>query len=144
MTTPSDAALLDTNILVYAADSSAAHHSSCLSLLERGDAGQFSFVLTPQILAEFIAVVTNPNGLSPIPREDAYLHVEELARTFPILVPTPQVVDRFLELLRATKVSGKRSHDVLHAATMLENGVSRIYTYDRGFTAIPGITVLTP
>jgi predicted nucleic acid-binding protein len=132
MTTQSEAALLDTNVLVYAADSSAAHHLACMALLERGSEGAVELVLTPQILAEFIAVVTNPKSPAPLRREEALAHVEELAGTFAMITPTPRVFDRFAALLQDTGASGKRVHDVLHAATMLESGVTRIYTYDSG------------
>jgi predicted nucleic acid-binding protein len=102
-------------------------------------------VLSPQILSEFIAVVTNPNVMpKPLPPTDAYVTVEALATGFDLIVPTQGVVGRALELLRATGISGKRVHDVMHAATMLENGVTQIYSLDEGFAKIPGITVLKP
>jgi predicted nucleic acid-binding protein len=48
-------------------------------------------------------------------------------------------------LLSQTGFGGKRIHDLALAATMLANGVSRIYTYDQEhFSRIPGIQVLTP
>ncbi len=145
MTTASEAAFVDTNILVYAADQSAALHSVCRALLDRGLQGQERLVLSPQILAEFISVVTNPSVTpNALPAVDAYAHTEALAKSFELIVPPLQVFDRALDLLRKTGISGKRVHDVMHAATMLENGITRIYTFDAGFSKIPGITVLQP
>lgn len=145
MTTASDAAFLDTNILIYAADQSAAHFSACRALLDRGLAGQERLVLSPQILSEFLAVVTNPNVMpTPLGPADAQDYAEVIAKGLELIVPTPQVFERALVLLRQTGISGKRSHDVMHAATMLENGVTRIYTFDTGFANIPGLTVLQP
>ncbi len=50
----------------------------------------------------------------------------------------PVRADAAQQLLR------KRVHDVMHAATMLENGIARIYAFDSGFLKVPGITVLRP
>jgi toxin-antitoxin system PIN domain toxin len=145
MTTVSDPVFLDTNVLIYAADQSAAFHAACKALLERGIRGDVQLVLSPQILAEFIAIATNPNVMpTPLPATEAYAHTKALSQSFRVVVPSSQVFDRVLELLAATRISGKRVHDVLHAATMLDNDVAAIYTYDTGFQSIPGITVLTP
>ena len=145
MTTASETAFVDTNVLIYAADQSAAFHSACRALLERGLEGKERLVLSPQILSEFISVVTNPSAMpNPLAPPDAYTHAEALAKGFELIVPSQGVFDRALDLLRKTGISGKRTHDVMHAATMLENGVTRIYTLDSGFSKIPGITVLKP
>jgi predicted nucleic acid-binding protein len=46
--------------------------------------------------------------------------------------------DRARALLRAT--DGLSVRDAVHAAVMLENGVTRIATFDAGFDRVPGIT----
>jgi predicted nucleic acid-binding protein len=145
MTTSSDAVFLDTNVLVYAADESATHHIACRSLCSRGIGGSERLCLSPQILSEFISVATNPNVLPhPLSARDARLHAEMLAASFAIITGGEGLVPPFFGLLQSLEASGKRVHDILHAATMLENGIDRIYTYDAGFTRIPGITVITP
>lgn len=107
MTTASDAAFLDTNILIYAADRSAAHFAACRALLDRGLAGQERLVLSPQILSEFLAVVTNPNVMpTPLDPADAYDYTEVIAKGLELIVPTPQVFERALVLLRQTGISG--------------------------------------
>jgi len=54
-------------------------------------------------------------------------------------------MERVLWLLERYPVRGLGLHDVRHVATMLENGVSRIYTYNtRHFSHIAEIEALTP
>jgi predicted nucleic acid-binding protein len=124
MTTASDAAFLDTNVLVYAADQSAALHSECRALLDRGLEGRERLVLSPQILSEFIAVVTNPSVMpNPLPPPDAYAHAETLAKSFELIAPTPQVFERALDLLRKTGISGKRTEGNVKGGSVRSSSV---------------------
>ena len=55
------------------------------------------------------------------------------------------MIEQMLAFLEAHPISGARIHDVRLAATMVENGVSKIVTYDQGlFSQLPGIEVLDP
>jgi hypothetical protein len=145
MAMTNERALLDTSILVYAADESSVHHARCVTLLERGLDRELALCLSPRILAEFISVVSNPRLLpNPLSAPEARAHAKALAGAFSVVVATEGVTRRFLDLLAATGAGGKRVHDVLHAATMLENGISAIYTFDAGFTRIPGLDVRQP
>ena len=36
------------------------------------------------------------------------------------------------------------TRDLIHLAAMMNNGIKRIITADRGFLSIPGIEVITP
>lgn len=99
MTTAPEATFVDTTVLLYAADQSAAFHSACRALIDRGLLGQERLVLSPQILSEFISVVTNPNATpNPLSAADAYDHAETLAKGLELIVPPPQVFDRALVL----------------------------------------------
>lgn len=145
MPTMSEVAFVNTNVLVYATDESSLHHASCLALCERGINDELALCVSAQILAEFISVATNPNAMPhPLSVEQARSHAESLSEGLRVIVTTEGVTARFFKLLRATGANGKRAHDILHAATMLENGIRTIYTFDVGFTRIPEIVVRTP
>ncbi|MBS4028270.1 MAG: hypothetical protein KGZ58_06495 [Ignavibacteriales bacterium] len=58
--TTSKLGLCDTNVLVYAADRMSPFYSSSLALRERGLQGEIAFCITPQILFEFYAIITDP------------------------------------------------------------------------------------
>jgi predicted nucleic acid-binding protein len=64
MATSDQRALVDTNILVYAADITAEFHEPSRQLRDRGRRGEISLVVTPQMLMEFFAVVTNPRRVA--------------------------------------------------------------------------------
>jgi predicted nucleic acid-binding protein len=62
MSTSDNRALIDTNVLVYAADTSSSFHKPSRQLRVRGFRGEIPFVVTPQVLMEFFAVITSPDA----------------------------------------------------------------------------------
>jgi predicted nucleic acid-binding protein len=60
--------------------------------------------------------------------------------------PFPQIlVPRWVDLVRQTRITGRRVFDVVTAAVMLANDVKRIYTYNRrDFEAFSELAILTP
>ena len=93
------AALVDTNILVYAHDPRfPGKLRVAQGLLEQG-AHEGTFVLAHQVLIEFVAVATRPRpvvgeprGRPLLSRSDAAREVENLMAAFPVLYPTEEVV----------------------------------------------------
>ena len=131
MTTPTERVLLDTNVLVYAMNQDAEHHESCRRLLDRAVDGQVPACLAQQSLFEYFAVVTNAKQMpTPLTAADAASDVEKISRLFPILQTTSGVVASTLSLARTLGIVGRRIFDLVLAATMFENGVTTIYTYD--------------
>ena len=145
MPTPIERVLLDTNVLVYAMNRDSEHHDSCRNLLERAADGEVSACLAQQILFEYFAVVTSARQMpKPLSVAEAASDVERLSDLFPILQPTAGVVSLALSLARTLGVVGRRIFDLVLAATMLENGVTAIYTYDDHFANMPGVVPLRP
>jgi len=58
--TTSEISLLDTNVLVYAADVTSPFHQDSRDLRDRGIKGEISLCVFPQIFYEFFAIVTDP------------------------------------------------------------------------------------
>jgi predicted nucleic acid-binding protein len=56
----SEYALVDTNVLVYAADKTSPFHQPAKILRDKGEVGKTSLCVCPQVLNEFFAVVTDP------------------------------------------------------------------------------------
>ena len=144
----SERALLDTNVLVYALYEDAAQHAAAYARVSRAQDPDAGFCVVPQVLIEFYAVITNPRRVSkPCTSEEARHIVNDILR-MPgvVLLPVPiDLVDRWLELLRGQPVTGARVFDLQLAATMLGNGVTRIYTFNRAdFESVPSLAVLEP
>ena len=109
---------------------------------------QSRYGVTPQVLAEFFAVVTNPRRVQNprTPREalDAIEQFMALPRISVLAVPV-DVVPRWLALARRHEVRGSGVFDLQLVATMLANGVRKIYTFDRShFEHFSEIEVTTP
>ena len=61
------------------------------------------------------------------------------------IYPGPQTIGLMLALLEVHPVSGAGIHDLRLAATMQENGVTQITTYNKkDFAPLPGIAVVDP
>ncbi len=147
MTTASERALVDTNVLIYAYFKDNAQSADSLRLLETAHDGEADLCVAPQNLAEFFAVATGRRISEPMTVDEAVSAVNEiLSLPGMVLLMLPlDVVQRWSELATATCRAGTEIYDLQLAATMQGNGISRIYTYNEvDFRDLPGITVLTP
>jgi toxin-antitoxin system PIN domain toxin len=144
----SDLALLDTNVLIYAEQDMSPYHGASKSLRDRALTGEVAACISPQILNEFFGIATNPR------RVDQTLTVQEAidqvkkyyqAKRLIKIYPGTHIIERVISLLETHPVSGADIHDLYLVATMLENNVTRIYTYNTtDFAHIPEIEVLNP
>jgi predicted nucleic acid-binding protein len=122
---------LDTSFLVALEVSRHALHrrvrSHCDKLLTRGD----RLALAPQVLAEFIHVVTDDRRFSvplsveaAIERTSAWWHAEEVLPIY----PGAETTRLFLSWLMQFRLGRKRLLDTLLAATWHTAGVNQILT----------------
>ncbi|MFQ5745560.1 MAG: type II toxin-antitoxin system VapC family toxin [Acidobacteriota bacterium] len=143
-----DRALLDTNILIYALDPTSEFHAASHALLKRIDTAGAGLCIAPQNLAEFYAIVTSGRRV-PAPRkpEEALAVIEQfLERPGLELLPVPtDVVARWVALARRRPVVGGDLFDIQLIATMLGNGITRIYTFNRDdFVMFSELQVIVP
>jgi predicted nucleic acid-binding protein len=99
----SDLVLVDTNVLVYAADTTAAFHEPSKQLRDRGMRGELPLAISPQVLLEFFAVVTSPRRVAhPRSPEEAREEIEKYVRAPEIrkIHPGENILDRVLTLLQ--------------------------------------------
>ena len=141
-------AMVDTNVLVYTLYEDAPQHPAASHLLERAQDADAALCVSPQVLAECYAVITNPRRVSaPFTAEEALTEIEKF-RAFPgmSVIPLPlDVIDRWIALLRQHPVTGRRIFDVQLVATMLGNDVKTLHTFNRAdFEPFSEIRVLTP
>jgi predicted nucleic acid-binding protein len=125
--------IVDANILVYAFDVGASQHLASRSLLDAGRAGATTLYVTSQILCEFYSIVTNPRRVAkPRSAVDAITAIGGLLSFLHVLPIPARAVEGWLDLLRRRPATGGAVFDLQLAATMLANGVHRIYTYNTG------------
>jgi predicted nucleic acid-binding protein len=126
-----DPGIIDANLLVYAFDSNAPQHLDSRTLLDAGRTGTTTLYVTSQVLCEFYSIVTNPRRvLKPRPVADAIAAITGLLSFLHVLPIPARAVEGWLDLLRRRAVKGGEVFDLQLAATMLANGVNRIYTYN--------------
>lgn len=142
-----DLALIDANILIYAEQGKSPHYAASKALRDQALSGEIPVCISPQILNEFFAVVTNPHRVDePLTAREAIDQVRKYyqAKRLIKIYPGPTIIERELALLETHPVTGPDIHDLHLVATMLENGITRIYTFNvRDFAPFSEIEVLT-
>lgn len=107
-----------------------------------------SLHVTSQIVCEFYSLITNPKrtAIAWSSAEAVQLISELLAYPGLTVLPTPaQAVTGLLELLKRSAVTGSSVFDLQIVATMLANGILRIYTFNTSdFEMFKELTVAAP
>lgn len=140
--------VVDTNVLVYAADADARFHGRCRERLEGWRQQPSAWYVTWGIVYEFLRVTTHPRVLRmPWTVGKAWVFVEALlaSPSLGILAPTerhPEVAAEVIEEL--PHLSGNLIHDANTAILMREHGVQRIYTRDTDFHRFPFVEPIDP
>jgi toxin-antitoxin system PIN domain toxin len=141
---------VDTNVLVYAANSQCQEHVACREVLQalRGAGAEGEPLALPwSVIYEFLRVVTHPRfNQSPLTTGQAWDFVQSLARAqhVTVLGPGPGHAAAAERMLSAPGVRGNLVHDAHIAAVLAEHGVRRIYTRDQDFRRFPGLEVVDP
>ena len=142
----SEAFFLDTNILVYSIDSQSPFHSKARDLLEK--AGELRLCVSPQVMGELYATITNPRKVTnPLKPMEAAELVEKLWKAEAIfkIFPKNTTFELALELARKYKLRALDFFDAQIVATMLDNGVSVIYTAnEEDFAKFKEISTINP
>jgi uncharacterized protein len=140
--------VVDTNVLVYAADQSAPEHRRCRALLERWRAQAGAWYLTWGNCYEFLRVVTHPRVFKqPWSSADACAFLSALQQSpgLTMLAPT----ERHAAVLAAVAaevpmLTGNLWHDAETAVLMREHGIRRICTRDTDFARFPFVEIIDP
>ena len=139
--------LLDTNVVVRLLEPSAPEHGLVKDAIRRLLLDGHALVLAPQVLTELWVVATRPvevNGFGWSPSKTADT-IARLRGQFALLAEGPDVFERWLALVEAAGVRGKRAHDARLAALLLSNGLTHVLTLNTAdFIGLPGITVVHP
>jgi len=139
---------VDTNILVYAADTDSPFHAPCRQWLERQRARADAWYTTWPILYEFLRVTTHPRVMRrPWSVSSAWAFVTALLASpgISVLVPSQRHADVAGEVLsELPHLAGNLIHDTHTAILMREHGIARICTRDTDFSRFPFLEVIDP
>ena len=139
---------MDTGFLVAAEVAEHADHATARHLLARLVAAGNRVALAPQILAEFIHVVTDPRRFAqPLSMDDAR-HIAQqwwTAREVDHVFPNVAATEQFFAWLAQFSLGRKRLLDTLLAATYHQAGIHSVLTTNPADFATFGIfTCIAP
>lgn len=140
--------VVDTNVLVYAADASAPEHEVCRGSLQSWRVRATPWYLTWGIVYEFLRVITHTRVLrQPWEAAEAMAFVEALLASPPakVLAATARHASIMKEIVaEVPHLSGNLWHDAHTAALMREHGIKQIITRDTHFHRFPWLEVVDP
>jgi hypothetical protein len=129
--------LVDTNILVYAADADSPFHASARDWLEQQRRRPDAWYTTWPILHEFMRVTTHPRVMrQPWTATEAWTFVAGLlsAPGLGVLVPTQRHTDVAAQIIAEYPfLAGNLFQDAHTATLMREHGIRRICSRDTDF-----------
>ena len=140
--------VVDTNVLLYAADRHFPEHRRCRELLERWRRDPLPWYLTWGIVYEFLRVSTHSQVFrSPWTITEAWRFIEALFASpgLSVLVPGSRHTTVAARIIADMPyLRGNLVHDAHTAILMREHGIRRIYTCDGNFHKFPFLEVLDP
>ena len=140
--------VVDTNILLYAADEDSEFHVPCRRLLEELRTDSVPSYLSWSICYEFLRVSTHLRVFrSPWNAGLAWSFIDSIlaAPGFALLTETSRhraVLEQTIAEL--PDLRGNILHDAHTAVIMRENGINQIYTRDTDFARFPFLTIIDP
>ena len=139
---------LDTDVLVNWSLREATFHEHASRLIDSEAAKGSRFALAPQVLCEFIHVVSDPRRFEkPLTMETSIKRSQNLwnARDTEHVFPTARVMSRCLDLMNSLGLGRKRILDTFLAATLENAGIRRIATFNaRDFRVFDFLDVIDP
>lgn len=140
--------VVDTNVLIYAADQDSEFHAPCRDRIEQWRRQSSPWYLTWSIVYEFLRVSTHPKVFrKPFALKAAHQFLDAL-----LAAPAASMLlagERHAQILRETlaelpQLRGNILHDAHTAVLMREHGIERIITRDTDFHRFPFIRVIDP
>lgn len=140
--------VVDTNVLVYAADADSPFHEACRSWIEERRGRPDAWYCAWPIVYEFLRVCTHPRVLrKPWKLVDAWSFIAVLLDSpgIGMLSPTSRHASVASEVVRQfPHLAGNILHDTHTAILMREHGVKQICTRDTDFHRFQFLDVVDP
>ncbi|MBN2006492.1 MAG: type II toxin-antitoxin system VapC family toxin [Anaerolineae bacterium] len=145
MMTLAERCLVDTNVLVYSTVAGNPWHQEARDWLAHLHTSGLALCVTPQILREYVVVLTRGAVFeTQFSTAEVLAVVETLLQTLEVLDETTIVASTLRDLLRRYPLCGKRIHDANLVAVMLTYGITRLATYNRDDFVVFKEIVLEP
>jgi hypothetical protein len=140
--------VVDTNVLIYAADEESSFHEPCRRLIREYRDRASAWYLTWGIVYEFLRVSTHPRVFrKPWSAQGAWHFIEALIASpgLGLLLPTERHAAVVREVIgELPHLAGNLIHDAHTAVLMREHGIRRILTRDTDFHRFPFVDPVDP
>jgi len=129
---------VDSNIIMYAVGAEHAYRSACLDALDRIVRESLQAIVSSEVHQEVLHRYMSI-GLPDKAREVSAKLETIIPATLPVTLADIRRVRQLGE-----RYSGLKARDLIHAAVMLENGLTRILSTDRHFDRLAEIVRIDP
>jgi len=140
--------VVDTNVLVYAANRDSPFHAACSTWLEAQRSRPDAWYSTWPVVYEFLRVTTHARVMhKPFTSAEAWSFLKAVfaAPGFILLAPSDRHADLLDDLIaEMPELAGNIMHDAHTVSLMREHGLRRIATRDTGFHRFKHIEVVDP
>ena len=140
--------VVDTNVLVYAAEEDSPYHARCRAKIMEWRTQTTPWYATWGILYEFLSVITHPRVFrKPWTGPQAWAFVEALlaSPSFGLLTPGEKHARVAAEFFKGAEfLRGNLFLDAQTAILMREHGIKTIYTRDTDFHRFPFVEPVYP
>lgn len=126
--------LIDSNILIYAINTSSPKHHQAQDFLQEH---RQELVVSQQNIFESLRVLTHPKFPYPMTTKEAIRALEAITKVANIINPNLQSYELALELIKKYNLNSETIFDAVLAATALANQVNLVVTdNERDFFAV--------
>jgi uncharacterized protein len=128
---------LDTNIFIrYLTRDNPDKAKACFELFKRANADEITLTTTETVISEVVYVLSSKKTYN-LTRSDIRVRLYPLLSVNGLQLSERQTMLRALDLYAAYNIDFE---DALIVAQMERQGISELYSYDRGFDKVTGIT----
>lgn len=139
---------LDTNILIYAANSDAPEHVKALAVVNTMLASPSEWIIADQVLCEFYKALRHPKILQkPRTAAQAAAHIRFLREQSGVACCAYETTcfNDVLTILEKPRYPYQRTHDTVLGVTLLKHGVKIFYTRnEKDFADVAIQSVINP
>ena len=142
------ALVIDTNVLLYAANRACSEHEFCVNFLRESVAAGDTCFVPENVIYEFLRVATHPRVFpQPLRASEAVNFLDALLSVpnFRVLGATDRHWSSLRDLvMELGEPSGNFFSDVHTVALMREHGILRIASADKDFAKFSSLGVINP
>lgn len=126
-----DRLFVDTNVLIYATNTSSPWHGLANAALQEARQLGIELIISTQVLREYLATATRLNATgSGIPLTNIFENLQTFQREFTVVEDTRAVAAALENLARSVAVAGKQVHDANIVAVMQVQGIRHLLTHN--------------